>query len=451
MTAAAVEAPESIKELASQFVEVTRKSHNIFDTGRSVEDSLLKSVLFRKAQPDGTVTGQQASTGRRGQPFDFEAATQLQLTNAHHSTCIHTKVAACVGLGFTDSLKVVLGDPMSGVPDRRIQQKSKVEKALDPFCDQFFSDVLGDACEDFFEVGNGYMEVVRNDAGAIRGIYHIPAATVFVAIEEGGKNYHYEIIANEGSTQELKWARFGDKQRLVTDLGLKAEEVSEVIHFRKPTSLSRWYGFPDWLSAVPCIELVQCMVQYQYDFFLNRGVPEFMLFILGQKLPPDDWIKIENTLKANIGQGNTHKSLALNLSNKDIRVQLEKLGIEDQPEGGFEQTETSKALTIVTAHRVPPLLAGIQIPGKMGAANEMVNAMMAFQTLVISPAQALFQKTLGSTLGAEKDLKLSHDDFTFRTLLDDIDPARMDTVARMRQELPTANAQGRDVGAGLKQ
>lgn len=446
-----VSAPSSVLETAHQFVEISRQRVSLFKEVRGQDGGSLMDAVLRKEAP----SEQKASPGRKEHPFDYSVASSFQLSNAHHSTCIHTKVAAAIGLGFTDSLEMIMGDPLQGKPDRRIQKKSKVEKALDPLCDHFFMDVLSDSCEDFFQVGNGYMEVIRA-GNAIKGIHSLPAPQTFVEVEEGGYEYHYKILPGEGMSTERTFVRFGEKKEAIARLRLTEDpdKISEVIHFRRPTSLSPWYGYPDWLSAVPSIELQQCMTQYQYDFFLNRGVPEFMLFVMGQKLPPDDWTKIENALKANIGLGNTHKSLALNLSNPEIKIQLEKLGIDQQPEGGFEQTETSKALTIVTAHRVPPLLAGIQIPGKMGAANEMINAMMAFQTLVIEPVQALFQKTLGSTLGEPSlngGLTVGHDDFTFRTVLDSIDPQRADTIGRMRQELPTANAQGRDIKAGLKQ
>ena len=193
-------------------------------------------------------------------------------------------------------------------------------------------------------------------------------------------------------------------------------------------------------------------MQYKYDYFLNRGVPEFMLFITGQKLSPDDWKKVENALKANIGLGNTHKSLALNLENAEINIQLEKLAMENTSDENFATTSDNIALRIVSTHRVPPLLAGILIPGKLGATNELPNALMGFQALNCGPAQRLFQQTLGRTLGSpEAGLKLTLTDFEFFTILDEVDIGLMQTTSQMRQTIPEAKAQGRDLGKGLKQ
>jgi hypothetical protein len=233
-----------------------------------------------------------------------------------------------------------------------------------------------------------------------------------------------------------------------------ARGVSEVIHIKNHNTLSRWYGFADWLAAVPSVDLAQCVMQMKYDFYLNRGVPEFMLFVMTkQKMPPKDWKEIKDAISANIGRGNSHKSLAVNLSTDDT-VELEKLGMDESGDDGFQTTRETLALDVVTAHRTPPLLAGIQIPGKLGANNELPNALMAFQVLVIGPAQYTFQSALGDTLGNSLDnggLGLVFDDFSLKTILDSIDIGIMSTVGGMKQPVTAATAQGRDVGAGLKE
>lgn len=207
---------------------------------------------------------------------------------------------------------------------------------------------------------------------------------------------------------------------------------------------------PRWLSAVPAIELSQCYAQFKYDFFLNRGVPEFMLFLLGAKLSPDDWKIVTNALKSNIGLGNSHKSFALNVSDTELKVQLEKLAMDSSPQDDGPMKE-SLALSVVTAHGVPPLLAGILVPGKLGSNNELPNALMAFQALVAGPDQRIFMQTLGKTLGSkEAGLGLTLSDFEFYTVLDEIDLSTAATVGGMKQPLAEANAQGRDLTAGMK-
>ncbi len=156
-------------------------------------------------------------------------------------------------------------------------------------------------------------------------------------------------------------------------------------------------------------------------------------------------------LKSQIGQGNGFKSFAINIEDPNLQVQLEKLAMDSNTDDGYEALKTTCGMDVISAHGVPPLLAGIHLAGKMAATNELPNALMAFQVLVIGPAQNNFRKVLARTLGAkETGLGLSYADFRFNRITEDLDLAMMNTVAGMKQTLPEAQAQGRDLSAGMK-
>jgi hypothetical protein len=253
------------------------------------------------------------------------------------------------------------------------------------------------------------------------------------------------------------FARFGEGAELLVRLkdNLKDKtNVSEVIHFRQSSNLNRWYGMPRWLAATASIELMQALHQFSFDFFINRGVPEFILVIKGGKMAKPDWDKVEQALKANIGTGNSHKTMALNLTDPNMDVVVEKLAMEGTGDSTMlkDMSETL-ALSIVSAHGVPPLLAGILIPGKLGSANELPNALQSFQALVVGPMQTCVSTTLGVSLGDPKyngGLGLVKGDFKLKKITEELDLGQMDTVSRMKQPLATAQAQGRDLSAGLK-
>jgi hypothetical protein len=107
---------------------------------------------------------------------------------------------------------------------------------------------------------------------------------------------------------------------------------------------------------------------------------------------------------------------------------------------------------------VPPILAGILIPGKLGATNETPNAILAFQALVIGPAQETLESILDMTLGNSKlngQLGLKPGDFKFKTIVDEIAEQMekinpMDTLASSREQLPEQAKEGRDLKEGLK-
>jgi len=444
-----------------RLIRVQRHDQELYgDNSRVLIAQLLKAadnalLPSRQAVVKGTVP----------HPFKMRSAVLFQTVNPHHGACILTKAQSIVGLGFRteedDRMEQEKAATKAGIPattapkPRKRSVRSKVAKTLDPVCAVSFQDVLNDCAQDFESTGNAYMEVVRDvDTAPPGGVYHLPAPYVSVEVEDA-TNYHYSIQTHDG---QRRFARFGDLEGLRSRLGSrqKASLTSEIVHIRQSTAMSRHYGFPDWLAAVASIELVHAMHQHQYDFYLNRGVPEFMLFLIGKKIAKPEWTKIEKALQAQIGKGNSRKSIAANIAcNPDeLEVILHKMAMEGKGDAReFSVQSDTLALEIVSAHRVPPLLAGIMIPGKLGATNELPNALQAFQLLNIAPKQHLFSSVLANTLGNPEEnggLGLGEEDFTFRTILDEFDLGQMDTTARMRTPLAQAQAEGRDTSEGLK-
>lgn len=438
-------APAPPKPEEPRVLQVPRATRAIYGNMPWDDGAILQHIL--KAHESGGSAVRSAS-GRKAHPFDMGATAILRNSNGYHSTCLETKINSTAGLGFKDE---------------------KVEDVLGPLASvggmaHSFHDVLMPVVSDLVENGNGYMEVVRQKAGGpITGLYHVEADRTFVNVESGGRHIHYEVVGcSTVAASDRRFAKFGDAERFFAAnkeqvIYSEADGISEIIHFRRASSLSRYYGWPDWLAAVAAIELMQMSHRFEFDFFLNRGVPEFMLFLLGMNLSPGDWKTVQDSLKAQVGLGNSHKSLALNIREgitEHSKVQLEKLGLDEKAgTSGFGSMHETLALEIVSAHRIPPLLAGIVIPGKLGANNELPNALMATQALVVGPLQRLVISTLEATLGdptKNAGLGLSKGDFGLNTILDEINLAEATTVAGMKQPLAEANAEGRDLSEGMR-
>lgn len=450
-----------------------RRAASLYPTRRTDDEGLL--TLLTKAQDDEKESSAQAvSTGRKELPFNIWQVLNFLNCNPHHARSLMAKSEAMVGLGFVPESEMQDVDPLDpqglsqSKPAKR-KERSKVSKELDPLCQISFQDVLNIVAQEFCATGNGYIEVVRDGDdpnGAIRGLYHMPAAHPRINIENSAYDLHYEVRST-GATRERSeighriFAKFGDLERVLADTKLKSkaqgqDRIAELIPFRIPSSFSRWYGYPQWFSAVPSIEVSQALHQYYQDFFLNRGVPEFMLFAIGKKIAKKSWEAIDEALKAQIGLTNSHKSLAVNIEcNPDeLKIQIEKLAMESQTDAkAFKEMADTLSLEIVSAHGVPPLLAGIQIPGKLGATNELPNALMAFQLLCVGPLQTLMSSTLECTLGnpdINGGLALGEGDFVFRAITDELNLQAMDTMSRMRDPAMGQEGQDRDLNEGLQ-
>lgn len=410
---------------------------------------LIKQLIADPVQK----SQQENQIGEVHPPIDLTAAAGLVQANTYHETCLRTKVACTVGLGFKNAYDREMlhwkQNPQRELPTGDPDEPSPVVTKLEPLVSGSVLQLLMDFTEDLFVAGGGAIEVVRGANKTITALWFLPARTLSVHIEKVGMVAWHWVYRGEG--KERRFARFGDKDRFLRDnnqVTQAPEETSEVIYIRNPNSISRHFGLPDYLSAVPAIELCQMIHQQQFDFFKNRGVPEFMLFFLGANIDKETWDKIEVAIKANIGSGNAHKSIALQLADPNVTVQLEKLAVEGKTDNSFTELNQVLAMEIVSAHRTPPLLAGLHIPQKIGAVNELANALLAFQLLYIDQKQALISETLASTIGKELGLTLA--DFQFRKVTDRFDMDKLDTMSRMKDEMGSPAGKNRDLGAGLK-
>lgn len=442
----------------------------------ALADLLQGSRIFKAMQDNSAPSTVGEEAGEKDHPFDFQAAARFKVHNVHHSACIRAKTKALVGLGHVLAEDLEPGPSPEftedGVlkPKRTVKKPSAVSQKLDPLCRFSWRHTLEQLAEDYWQVGNAFLEVVRDDGGRITGLHWQPAVDVRVVVEDNfGTNIHYLVRGRVGG--DVRMAAYGDREDFLSRKFLaigampvpqdqaRNRKVSEMIHIAAPTTLDRWYGVPQWLASSALVELVQALHQHQFDFHVNRGVPEFLMLLLGAKADKKTWKAITETFDGYVGLGNQHKASVFNIPDPNIKVQMEKLAMEGIQNGTFfrDMSETLST-TIVSAHGVPPSLAGILIPGKMGATNEQSNAIMVFQTLEIGPEQDHFESMLGSRLGdPEKNggLGLQREDFELRTIIEEMAEAMeklkpADTMGRMKQQLPQAAAEGRDLNSGVK-
>lgn len=443
-------------------------------------------VLCKRRLPAGSESVQDGEDyGQQPWPFDFQVALNYLTRNSNHSACIHAKVSATVGLGFRDPEEMIDSVPS---PDEMIMRElrrtsprnarpSRVARILNRLTHgSTFQSLLDKLAQDYWQTGNAYIEVVRNRAGAISGLYHLPVQRVWVYREGQPRGaYHYEYhptgvggftnsrgmvkLACFGEAEETirrntQLARLGVEQNLFSTLSDEQTRLPEVIHIQNDFSGCRDYGFIDWMPAIPLIELSRGADQFQHDHIRNHGVPDLMVNLIGQGASKAMEDKIRSSFTQTVGLGNQHKVIINRLAvpASEARIEVEQLATDNADDvEAYVRGKEAHAQGIVTAHRVPPLLAGVLIPGKLGSTNELPNALLSFQVLVIDQAQKDFSETLGMTLGSQMGVRgIGPEDFEFRTLLDRFDLSALDTMSRMREPATSAQAEGRQLTDGLQ-
>lgn len=483
--ATALENPENIIRILTEQEPLFSSHLQVRDLRKAIDESMK------------AVSNQGRYKQRVPHPINMEALSSLMGAVSIHEVCLNTKRDAIVGLGFETveeaqqrarkrelesaaHAAALSGDPKAGMPKpggggpppikKAFPQpaggeqdpaqapdlgapkpKSKVEEVLDEFCEDGFQAVLDKLGEDFEVFGNAYLEVVYDDQGNIAALEHMPAVRVFVYNEDKRPFRHYEVDdIHNGTTSTLKYAKWGDRERLQALVGSNQTQVTELIRFPKTTARSADYGLPEYLSCTPWLELAQFILQYDFDYFQNRAVPDLMVLLTGKKVDEAEMKTFVASLKSTIGAKNRHRSIVANFAATDLNVQVERLNSDNRER--FGDLWSAVQLAIVSSHRVPPLLAGVSLPGKMAAANELPNALIAFQTLYVDRQQGVFERTFGRTLGSqEAGLGLTPNDFKLRKITDAYDMGQVDTMSRMRETTTEASLAGRSLKDGLEE
>jgi capsid portal protein len=440
------------------------KAYPLF--GTRFADGVLNAVSGVTNPPnDVELNSMKTGLVRYPQPLRIDQLYALKDISGHHSSCIQAKKYATVGLGFIDD-----GDEVdkAGTDEEAAQAAqsllsgqgyvtSKVDDALDPLTHFGFSNELIDVAEDFMDCGTGYLEVCRKK-GKITGISHIPAKDIWFCTYKGRIFFQYQPHG-VGSPACRYWALFGTKNKdwLLSEEGPMSnfngteDDVSEIIPFIQPSNRTKYYGYPDWISATVDIDLLKKSKQYKADFYHNRGVLDKILIVTGESVDADAWKRIEDSIKGSIGGGNNFGSMALNFSNPESKVDVKNMGAEGDTEEQFAKDTETLTQNIVSSHGVPPLLANILIPGKLGASNEFINALISFQLLRINAYQNVFSKTLAKSLGSDDGIEgLNPEDFRLRTITSQINLNSLDTIGKMRSEATSGENKDRDLEEGVK-
>lgn len=385
--------PDEDPKVASYAVEPAR----LF----SGPDGGWVNAISIKAVAEGGESLQRAhNQGIAGRPAAWNKVLELRHGNPHHSSCLNVKCHALTGLGF-------LSD--------------EVYKKLDPLTEYGIQDVIDDVTEDYAQTGNGFIEVVRDLAGNVKGLHHIPVDHVDVYLEdENNPSAFHFVVRSRLGERYRHFAKWGDRDRLFgwltsenrtdtivplsdQDIPKRKDQVSEVIHFRHPTSMSRYWGLSTWLAAVPIIAMIQAEQQWIYDYFVNHGVADAIILFKNGEMNPGQWERARELLVDNVATGERRKTLLLHIPDPQLDLQVEKLATEIATSGQIE-IDRNMAADLMSAHQVPPAVAAVALTAKIGNNREYKDQLGLFQGLTIAPDQNRVTRTLERTLGTVFDI-----------------------------------------------
>ena len=340
-------------------------------------------------------------------PYDLDSLAILYDQSSIHYAAINARVMNTVGLGFefTETLKArrrvekVHGDSAKlektrkGLQDLREELEDLFESLN---VEETLIETMVRVWQDCLTVGNGYLEIGRNNEGKVGYIGHIPATMVRVRRHRDG----FVQLSRANKIQAIFFRNFQDLE--MEDPINGDPSPNEVIHFKMYSPNSTYYGIPAAVSAAAAIIGDKFAKEYNIDYFENKAIPRYAIILKGAKLSNKSKAELVNYFRNEV-KGRNHGTLVIPLpasigSDSDIRFEKLEAGVQD---ASFDKYRKSNRDEILVANRVPAPKVGVYDNANLAVSRD---ADKTFKMQVIGPDQAIIEKKINRLLAEFTDL-----------------------------------------------
>ncbi|HEC65200.1 MAG TPA: phage portal protein [bacterium] len=245
-------------------------------------------------------------------PQDLQMLARASLLSSRLFKSIDIMAKNVVGLGFQviDTLTI---QERRNVDDKTAKEIKEQKKNLENFLENAndentFDGLMRLEKTDEETVGNGYLEVIRDNSDEITNLNHIPGRTVRLARLRGpGKERDAENIKDEEivflqvrGTRKRWFIPFGSDLIIDPIKGIEIEGdttredmATELIHFKLEHPSDDFYGIPRWTPAIPSITGNRLSDIRNIKFMENDATPRIAILISGGNLDPSSIESIE--------------------------------------------------------------------------------------------------------------------------------------------------------------
>lgn len=340
-------------------------------------------------------------------PYDLDNLAILYDQSAIHYAAINARVMNTVGLGFefTETLKsrrrieksqsdpVKLEKTRKGLQDLR----EELEVLFEDFnVEETLIETMVRVWQDCLTVGNGYLEIGRNNEGKVGYIGHIPATMVRVRRHRDG----FVQLSRANKIQAIFFRNFQDLE--MEDPINGDPSPNEIIHFKMYSPNNTYYGIPAAVSAAAAIVGDKFAKEYNIDYFENKAIPRYAIILKGAKLSNKSKAELVNYFRNEV-KGRNHGTLVIPLpasigSDSDIKFEKLEAGVQD---ASFDKYRKSNRDEILVANRVPAPKVGVYDNANLAVSRD---ADKTFKMQVIGPDQAIIEKKINRLLAEFTDL-----------------------------------------------
>lgn len=340
-------------------------------------------------------------------PYDLDTLAHLYDQSSIHYAAINARVMNTVGLGyeFTETLKARRKIEKAQGDDAKVERVRKSIQDLKEDLDETFENLnieetlietLVRVWQDVLTIGNGYLEIGRNNSGKIGYIGHIPGTMVRVRRKRDG----FVQISRSNKLQAVYFRNFQDTE--TKDPINDDPNPNEIIHFKTYSPNNTYYGIPSAVSAAAAIIGDKFAKEYNIDYFENKAIPRYAIILKGAKISQKSKAELVNYFRTEV-KGRNHGTLIIPIpasigSDADIKFEKLEAGVQD---ASFDKYRKSNRDEILVANRVPAPKVGVYDNANLAVSRD---ADKTFKMQVIGPDQAVIEKKLNRIVSEFTDL-----------------------------------------------
>lgn len=360
-------------------IKVKAFGHYPFSDGNQV-GVLLKAARERAEPQNAIIEALKQNAGQIIQyPYGIDLATIAMLYDQDptHRACCNLKAHAVIANGY----RIIRRDGAAKSPP------AKMREAFESLFDNGLEDFVVRVALDFEALGNGYIEVIRDNTGRVRdpeklgavvGLRHVPAHTVW-RLSPGSPEGDFVQVYG---TEKVYFREFGSVEH---------QNLNEMIHLREYTPSSYWYGVPPIWAALRAVLANRQLVENLIELLESKGVSRHLLLMDGAESFIDT--TDEDTINQYVNQllaENGRKFLVIGTPS-DTKSQVVPLR-ENMPLRDMEIFRASNRDEIARVHGVPLRLIQIITGGQTGGATESEAEFDLFKRLVLRPRQNMWER-----------------------------------------------------------
>jgi PBSX family phage portal protein len=377
-------------------------------------------------------------------PFNLDELASFYDTSPTNHAAVVAKVSNIVGLGYNFEISKAASEKLQSMESAEAVTKAerKIERTktdmmawLDTLNDEeTFHHTLEKVATDYEVFGNGYIEVGRTVTGQIGYLGHVPAATMRVRLRKDG---FVQIIGQHITF----FNNFGEDtpSPLTND-----PRPNEIIHIKKYSPRSSYYGVPDSVSCATAIVGDSLAAQFNVKYFDNSATPRYICTISGGRLSKSAEDKLFKFLQTSL-KGNPHRTilipLPLDMNGNPVTFAMER--VDDKiMDGSWENYRERNKQDILLAHAVPLTRVGGASTTGTGTAASISEDRM-FKEQVVVPTQTIFEKPINRICAERTDIVVFN--LNELTLTDELAQSQIDE-RYVRNQVITINEARAKIG-----